>query len=150
DRAASFGITPALVDATLNDAIGQRQVAQYFTQLNSYHVVLEVAPALQQDPSLFDRLYLRSPPTGQQVPLSTFVKVDTNQTAYLSINHQGQFPAVTLSFNLAPRVALGDAVTAINQAQAQMGLPAGLRGAFRGTAQAFQDSLASQPYLIAA
>ncbi len=150
DRAASFGITPALVDATLNDAIGQRQVAQYFTQLNSYHVVLEVAPALQQDPSLFDRLYLRSPLTGQQVPLSTFVKVDTNQTAYLSINHQGQFPAVTLSFNLAPGVALGDAVTAINQAQAQMGLPAGLRGAFRGTAQAFQDSLASQPYLIAA
>ncbi|WP_422085527.1 efflux RND transporter permease subunit [Variovorax sp.] len=150
DRASSFGITPATIDATLYDAIGQRQVAQYFTQLNSYHVVLEVTPSLQQDPALFSKLYLGSPITGQQVPLSTFVKVDTSKTAYLSISHQGQFPAVTISFNLAPGVALGDAVNAINKAQADMGLPQSLTGSFQGTAQAFQDSLASQPYLIAA
>ena len=150
DRASSFGISPATIDATLYDAIGQRQVAQYFTQLNSYHVVLEVTPALQQDPALFSKLYLTSPLTGQQVPLSTFVKVDTSKTAYLSISHQGQFPAVTISFNLAPGHALGDAVNAINKAQADMGLPQSLSGSFQGTAQAFQDSLASQPYLIAA
>ncbi|WP_295979439.1 efflux RND transporter permease subunit, partial [uncultured Variovorax sp.] len=150
DRASSFGISPATIDATLYDAIGQRQVAQYFTQLNSYHVVLEVTPALQQDPALFSKLYLNSPITGQQVPLSTFVKVDTSKTAYLSISHQGQFPAVTISFNLAPGHALGDAVNAINKAQADMGLPQSLTGSFQGTAQAFQDSLATQPYLIAA
>ncbi len=150
DRAASFGITPSAIDATLYDAIGQRQVAQYFTQLNSYHVVMEVTPAMQQDPALFGKLYLNSPLTGQQVPLSTFVKVDTSKTAYLAINHQGQFPAVTISFNLAPGHALGDAVNAINKAQADMGLPQSLTGAFQGTAQAFRDSLSSQPYLIAA
>jgi len=150
DRASSFGISPATIDATLYDAIGQRQVAQYFTQLNSYHVVLEVTPAMQQDPALFSKLYLSSPLTGQQVPLSTFVKVDTSKTAYLSISHQGQFPAVTISFNLAPGTALGDAVNAINKAQAEMGLPQSLTGSFQGTAQAFQDSLATQPYLIAA
>ncbi len=149
-RAASFGISPALIDSTLNDAIGQRQVAQYFTQTNSYHVILEVTPALQQDPSLFDKLYLTSPLTGQQVPLSAFVKVDTSKTAYLSISHQGQFPAVTISFNLAPDVALGDAVEAIEKATAKMGVPATLSGSFQGTAQAFGESLASQPYLIAA
>jgi len=150
DRASSFGISPALIDATIYDAIGQRQVNQYFTQINSYHVVLEVTPKLQQDPSLFDKLYLTSPTTGKQVPLSTFVKVDTNKTAYLAISHQGQFPAVTLSFNLKPGYALGQAVTAINQAQAKMGLPQALTGSFQGTAQAFQSSLKSQPYLIAA
>jgi HAE1 family hydrophobic/amphiphilic exporter-1 len=150
DRAASFGISPATIDATINDAIGQRQVSQFFTQLNSYHVVLEVTPELQQDPSLFNKLYLTSPLTGQQVPLSTFVKVDTNKTAYLSISHQGQFPAVTLSFNLAPGAALGEAVDAINKSLAQMGLPQSLSGSFQGTAKAFRESLATQPYLIAA
>jgi len=150
DRASSFGISPATIDATIYDAIGQRQVSQYFTQINSYHVVLEVTPELQQDPSLFSKLYLTSPLTGQQVPLSTFVKIDTNRTAYLSINHQSQFPAVTLSFNLAPGAALGDAVDAINRAQAQMGLPQSLAGSFQGTAKAFGESLATQPYLIAA
>jgi len=150
DRASSFGISPATIDATIYDAIGQRQVSQFFTQINSYHVVLEVTPELQQDPSLFSKLYLTSPLTGQQVPLSTFVKVDTDKTAYLSINHQSQFPAVTLSFNLAPGAALGDAVNAINRAQAQMGLPASLTGSFQGTAKAFTDSLSTQPYLIAA
>lgn len=150
DRASSFGISPALIDATIYDAIGQRQVAQYFTQLNSYHVVLEVTPALQEDPSLFSKIYLTSPTTGQQVPLSTFVHMDTSKTGYLSISHQGQFPAVTMSFNLAQGAALGDAVEAIQKAQAELNLPQALTGSFQGTAQAFQSSLASQPYLIAA
>lgn len=149
-RASSFGISPALIDASIYDAIGQRQVAQYFTQINSYHVVLEVTPALQRDPALFNKLYLTSPLTGQQVPLSTFIEVDTSKTAYLSISHQGQFPAVTISFNLAAGVSLGEAVDAINRAQAEMGVPTTLTGAFQGTAKAFGDSLSSQPYLIAA
>jgi HAE1 family hydrophobic/amphiphilic exporter-1 len=149
-RASSFGISPALIDATINDAIGQRQVAQYYTQTNSYHVVLEVSPKLQEDPALFDKLYVASPLTGRQVPLSAFVKVDTDKTAYLLISHQGQFPAVTISFNVAPGVALGEAVTAIEKAKAEMGVPATLSGSFQGTAKAFGDSLASQPYLIAA
>jgi hydrophobe/amphiphile efflux-1 (HAE1) family protein len=150
DRAARFGIQPTLIDATIYDAIGQREVAQYFTQLNSYYVVLEVDPALQTDPRLFAKLYLTSPLTGQQVPVSTFVRLDMTKTAYLAINHQGQFPSVTVSFNLAGGAALGDAVTAIQQAEAELGSPATLTGSFQGTAQAFQTSLASQPYLIAA
>ena len=150
ERASSFGISPSLVDGTIYDAIGQRQVSQYFTQINSYHVVLEVPPALQRDPSLFSRLYLASPLTGKQVPLSTLAHIDTQKTAYLAISHQGQFPAVTLSFNLQPGAALGDAVQAIEQATREMGLPAALHGSFQGTAQAFQASLSTQPYLIAA
>ena len=136
DRASSLGISPALIDSTIYDAIGQRQVAQYFTQINSYHVVLEVTPALQHDANLFDKLYLTSPITGRQVPLSTFVKVDTTKTGYLSISHQSQFPAVTISFNLAPGAALGDAVDAIDKAQSTMGVPQSLTGSFQGTAQA--------------
>ena len=150
DRASRFGIQPTLIDATIYDAIGQREVAQYFTQLNSYHVVLEVAPALQADPRLFDKLYLTSPITGEQVPVSTFVRLDMTKTAYLAINHQSQFPAVTISFNLAGGAALGDAVTAIQQLETELGSPPTLAGSFQGTAQAFQTSLASQPYLIAA
>jgi HAE1 family hydrophobic/amphiphilic exporter-1 len=150
ERAASYGITPALVDATLYDAIGQRQVAQYFTQLNSYNVILEVTPELQRDPALFDRLYITSPITGQQIPLSTFVKVDTSRTGYLAVNHQGQFPSVTISFNLASGASLGQAVDAIKQAQTEMGMPATLSGTFQGTAKAFGDSLRTQPYLILA
>ncbi|MET3517214.1 HAE1 family hydrophobic/amphiphilic exporter-1 [Pseudacidovorax sp. 1753] len=149
-RASSYGITPALIDATLYDAIGQRQVAQYFTQLNSYNVVLEVTPALQQDPSLFDRLFITSPINGQQIPLSTFVKLDTTRTSYLAVNHQGQFPAATISFNLKPGFALGQAVEQIQQAQAEMGVPPTLTGSFQGTAQAFSASLRTQPYLILA
>ena len=149
-RASSYGITPAMVDATIYDAIGQRQVAQYFTQLNSYNVILEVTPELQRNPALFDQLYLTSPLTGQQVPLSTFVKLDTSKTGYLSINHQGQFPAVTISFNLKPGGSLGPAVDSINKAQAEMGVPQTLTGTFQGTAQAFGDSLRTQPYLILA
>jgi HAE1 family hydrophobic/amphiphilic exporter-1 len=150
ERASTYGISPALVDATIYDAIGGRLVAQYFTQLNSYNVVLEVKPELQRDPQLFDRLFITSPLTGSQVPLSTFVKIDTTHTGYLSVNHQGQFPAVTVSFNLAPGHSLGQAVDAIQRAQAQMGVPATLSGSFQGSAQAFGDSLRTQPYLIAA
>ncbi|MDE1956216.1 MAG: efflux RND transporter permease subunit, partial [Betaproteobacteria bacterium] len=150
ERAASLGISPALIDNTLDDAVGQRQVAQYFTQTSSYHVIEEVQPSEQGDAALFDKLYLTSPLTGQQVPLAALVKVDTSHTAYLLISHQGQFPAVTLSFNLAPGVALGDAVDAVHKAEAEMRMPATVRGSFQGTAQAFQESLRTQPYLIAA
>jgi HAE1 family hydrophobic/amphiphilic exporter-1 len=150
DRASSLGISPAAIDSTIYDAIGQRQVSQYFTQINSYHVVLEVTPQMQSDPSLFSKLYITSPLTNQQVPLSSLVKVDTSKTAYLSISHQSQFPAVTLSFNLAPGVALGEAVDTINKVQAQIGLPPALTGSFQGSAKAFGDSLKSEPYLIAA
>ena len=150
DQAARFGLQPSVIDNTLYDAFGQRQVTQYFTQLNSYHVILEVTPALQEDPDSLKKLYIKSPLTGQQVPLSTFAKFNTQQVTYLSINHQGQFPAVTLSFNLAPGVALGDAVDAINKEAATIRLPATITGTFQGTAQAFQASLKSTPYLILA
>jgi HAE1 family hydrophobic/amphiphilic exporter-1 len=150
DQAARFGLQPSVIDNTLYDAFGQRQVAQYFTQLNSYHVILEITPALQGDPDSLKKLYIKSPLTGQQVPLSTFAKFNTQQVTYLSINHQGQFPAVTLSFNLAPAVALGEAVDAINKEAASIRLPATITGTFQGTAQAFQASLKSTPYLILA
>jgi hydrophobe/amphiphile efflux-1 (HAE1) family protein len=150
DQAARFGIQPQDIDATLNDAFGQRQVTQYFTQRSSYHVILEVDPKLQGDPGTLDRLYVKSPLTGQQVPLSTFAKFDTNQVSYLSVNHQGQLPAVTISFNLAPDVALGQAVDAIEAATAAIGMPPAMLGTFQGNAQAFQDSLKSEPYLILA
>jgi len=150
EKAMSYGISAAMIDGTIYDAIGQRQVAQYFTQVNSYHVVLEVTPRLQQDPQLFSQLYLTSPLTGQQVPLSTFATIDTSHTGYLSIAHQGQFPAVTISFNLAPGASLGEAVDAIHLAQAEMRLPDTVSGNFQGTAQAFGASLRTQPYLILA
>jgi HAE1 family hydrophobic/amphiphilic exporter-1 len=150
DQASRFGIQPAAIDSALYDAFGQRQAAQFFTQANSYHVVLEITPSLQTDPSTLEKLYLKSPLTGQMVPLSAMTKYDTQQVTYLSINHQGQFPAVTLSFNLAPGAALGDAVDAIGQVSVQMRLPATITGSFQGTAQAFQSSLKSQPYLILA
>ncbi|CAM5346803.1 Multidrug resistance protein MdtC [Streptomyces spiroverticillatus] len=149
-RAAMFGITPAMIDGTLYDALGQRQVAQYFTQINSYNVVLEITPQWQGRPDVFSHLYITSPLTGEQVPLSSLVKVDTSKPGYLSINHQGQFPAVTISFNLSPGYSLGQAVDAINEAKASMAVPLSVQGSFQGTAQAFQDSLATQPYLIAA
>ena len=150
DQAARFGIQPSLIDATLYDAFGQRQATQYFTQLNSYHVILEITPKLQEDPNTLNKLYIKSPLTGQQVPLSALVKYDTHHTSSLSINHQGQFPAVTLSFNLAPGVALGDAVNDIEKATSAMRLPGTVTGSFQGSAQAFQDSLKSEPYLILA
>jgi len=150
DRASSFGISPATIDDTIYDAIGQRQIAQYFTQLNAYHVVLEVTPKLQEDPSLFEKIFVTSPIDNKEIPLSTFVHIDNTRTNYLSISHQGQFPAVTISFNLAPGVSLGEAVDAINGAMRELGVPARVNGNFQGTAQAFQSSLSSQPYLILA
>jgi HAE1 family hydrophobic/amphiphilic exporter-1 len=150
DQASRFGIQPAQVDNALYDAYGQRQAAQFFTQANSYHVVLEITPELQKDPQSLNKLYVKSPLTNQMVPLSAMTKFDTQHVTYLSIQHQGQFPAVTLSFNLAPGSALGDAVDAITAAQASMQLPATITGNFQGTAQAFQSSLKSQPYLILA
>jgi HAE1 family hydrophobic/amphiphilic exporter-1 len=150
DQASRFGIQPQAIDQTLYDAFGQRQAAQFFTQANSYHVVLEVTPSLQGDPASLQKLYLKSPLTGQMVPLSAMTKYDTQQVTYLSINHQGQFPAVTLSFNLAPGAALGDAVDEINRVTLGMRLPGTITGTFQGTAQAFQSSLKTQPYLILA
>jgi hydrophobe/amphiphile efflux-1 (HAE1) family protein len=150
DQAARFGIQPAAIDQALYDAFGQRQAAQFFTQANSYHVILEITPSLQSDPHSLDKIYLKSPLTGQMVPLSAMTKYDTQHVTYLSISHQGQFPAITLSFNLAPGAALGDAVDAITQASVAMHLPARITGSFQGTAQAFQSSLKSQPYLILA
>jgi hydrophobic/amphiphilic exporter-1 (mainly G- bacteria), HAE1 family len=150
DQASRFGIQPAAVDQALYDAFGQRQAAQYFTQSNSYHVVMEITPSLQADPESLKKIYLKSPLTNQMVPLSTMIKFDTQHVTYLSIQHQGQFPAVTLSFNLAPGAALGDAVKAIDRVSLQMHLPATINGNFQGTAQAFQSSLKSQPYLILA
>jgi hydrophobe/amphiphile efflux-1 (HAE1) family protein len=150
DQASRFGIQPQVIDDTLYDAFGQRQVTQYFTQLNSYHVVMEILPEMQGRPSTLDKIYVTSPVTGKQVPLSTFIHYDTVPVSQLSVNHQGQFPAVTLSFNLRPGVALGEAVESIHKAEAEMGRPPTLVGSFQGTAQAFQASLATQPLLILA
>ena len=150
DQAARFGIQPQLIDDTLYDAFGEREVTQYFTQVNSYHVIEEVLPELQNGPRALQHVFVKSPLTGQEVPLSTLMKWTTAPTTFLSINHQGQFPAVTLSFNLADGVALGQAVTEIQQAEAQLGVPASVSGSFQGNAQAFQDSLSSEPLLVAA
>jgi HAE1 family hydrophobic/amphiphilic exporter-1 len=150
DAAARFGILPSDIDSAIYNLIGQRQVTQYFTQLNSYHVVVEAPPKMQMTTDLFNSVYLLSPLTGKNVPLSFFVKIDPSQTASLTISHQGQFPAATLSFNLAPGVALGQATAAVEQARDKLGAPATLTGSFQGTAQAFQQSLSSEPILIAA
>jgi hydrophobe/amphiphile efflux-1 (HAE1) family protein len=149
DAAARFGIQPQVIDDTLYDAFGQRQITQYFSQVNSYHLILEVPPAMAGDPTTLDKLYVKSS-TGQAVPLSSFVHWSTMPVQPLSISHQSQFPAVTISFNLAPGAALGQAVDAVEGAMQQMGVPITVTGSFQGTAQAFQSSLASQPYLIAA
>jgi hydrophobe/amphiphile efflux-1 (HAE1) family protein len=150
DQAARFGISPQLIDDTLNDAFGQRQITQYFTQLKTYFVILEILPDQQQDIATLDRIYVKSPLTGGAVPLSSLVDVDSGKTGPLSIAHQGQFPAVTLSFNLQPNVALGQAVDAISQAAREIGMPSGILSTFQGNAQAFQSSLSSEPVLIAA
>jgi hydrophobe/amphiphile efflux-1 (HAE1) family protein len=150
DQAARFGISPQLIDDTLNDAFGQRQITQYFTQLKTYFVILEILPDQQQDIATLDRIYVKSPLTGGAVPLSSLVDVDSGKTGPLSIAHQGQFPAVTLSFNLQPNVALGQAVDAISEAAREIGMPSGILSTFQGNAQAFQSSLSSEPVLIAA
>src|SRR2546430_2111614 len=148
DSAARFGITPQMIDDTLYDAFGQRLVSTMFTQLNQYHVVLEVDPRFGQNPDSLKDIYVRAP-GGTQVPLSSFTRLESNRTP-LAVNHQGQFPAVTLSFNLAPGASLGDAVKAIQTAEREIGLPASIQASFQGTAQAFQASLTNEPLLILA
>jgi hydrophobic/amphiphilic exporter-1 (mainly G- bacteria), HAE1 family len=150
DQASRFGLTAQIIDDTLYDAFGQRQIAQYFTQLSSYEVVMEVLPSLQTDLTTLDKIFLRSPTTGGQTPLSTFAKWTTTPIQPLSISHQGQFPATTISFNLAPGVALGQATDAIARVQNELKLPASVSTSFQGTAQAFQQSLGSVPLLIVA
>jgi hydrophobe/amphiphile efflux-1 (HAE1) family protein len=150
DAAARFGIQPQAIDDTLDDAFGQRQVGQYFTQTNSYFIILEATPDLQRSPSSLDKIYVKGPGNGQPIPLSTLVDVDTSHTGPLSVSHQGQFPAVTLSFNLQPGIALGQAVDAVRAAEAELGKPPSLIGSFQGNAQAFQSSLSSEPVLIVA
>ncbi|MEJ1961890.1 MAG: efflux RND transporter permease subunit [Gammaproteobacteria bacterium] len=150
DAAGRFGISPADIDAAIYNQVGQRQVAQYFTQLNAYRVIMEAPPDLQIGPELFNAVHLISPRTGKPVPLSSLVKVDTLKTRSLSISHQGQFPASTISFNLAPGVSLGTATAAVEKARQSLGMPAALQGSFQGNAQAFQESLKDQPMLILA
>ncbi len=146
--AARFGITPQNIDDALYDAYGQRQVSTIFTELNQYRVILTVKPQFRQDPGGLQALYIRSS-GGGQVPLSSIAS-PTETKGPLVINRQGQFPAVTTSFNLAPGVSLGDAVESIETAMKQMGLPASIKGSFQGTAQAFKASLSNQPILILA
>ena len=148
DTAARMGVLPQAVDDALYDAFGQRQVSTIFTQLNQYRVILELKPEFQQDPGTLDKLYVRTL-SGDQVSLSSIAAGRIESTA-LAVNHQGQFPAVTLSFDTAPGVALGTAVDAIRAAEADIGLPTSVRPAFAGTAQAFGESLASEPILILA
>ena len=148
--ASRFGISTQDIDAALYNAYGQRQIAQFFTQVNQYQIVLEVTPELQETAESIDRIFLRSPITGGQVPLSALVTMTTAETKPLSVNHLKLFPSVTISFNLAPGVALGDAVKAIEEIQAKMNMPTSIIGEFQGTAQAFQTSLSSQPFLILA
>jgi len=172
DTASRLGVLPADIDNTLYDAFGQRQVSTIFTQLNQYHVVMEVDPQFQQNPDALKHIYVRSSSLQQansgstvnissaaqanitsgpntQVPLSAFTRFEPGATA-LVINHQGQFPVVTISFNLAPGAALGDAVNAINKAKAELNMPASIQATFQGTAAAFLNSLANEPILILA
>ncbi|HKE34950.1 MAG TPA: multidrug efflux RND transporter permease subunit [Candidatus Acidoferrum sp.] len=148
DTASRLGIFPADIDNTLYDAYGQRQVSTIFTQLNQYHVVLEVDPQFQQDPDSLKNIYVKSS-NGTQVPLSAFTHFDPAGTA-LALNHQGQFPVVTVSFNLAPGAALGDAVNAINRVKQELNMPPSVQATFQGTAAAFLRSLSNEPLLILA
>jgi multidrug efflux pump len=152
--AARLGVNQALIDATLNDAFGQRQVSVIYNPLNQYRVVMEVAPEYAQSPEALKSLYVSVPPSlthtkGVQVPLSAFARFETSNTA-LSVNHQGQFPASTLSFNLKPGISLSKATQVIEEAMANLAVPASMRGGFQGTAKVFQQSLNSQPWLVLA
>jgi len=149
DAAARFGIQPQLIDDTLNDAFGQRQVTQYFTN-NSYYLEMEVLPRLQENLDTLNQLYIKAPVTGQLVPLSTLVSIDTRHIGALLVAHSGQFPAVTVTFNLPPGVALSQAVDAIQKTADEIGMPSSLITSFQGNAQAFQAALANEPILIAA
>lgn len=146
--ASRLGITPQLIDNTLYDAFGQRQVSITYTPLNQYHVVMEVDPRFWQNPATLKDIYVPSS-NGSQVPLSAFTHYEPKATS-LAVNHQGQFPSVTTSFNLAPGISLGDAVKEIEAATRKMGMPVSIRGSFSGTAQAFKDSVANEPLLILA
>jgi multidrug efflux pump len=148
DSASRLGILPADIDNTLYDAFGQRLVSTIFTQLNQYHVVMEVDPQFQQDPDSLKYIYVKSS-NGTQVPLSAFTRFEPGAAA-LALNHQGQFPVVTLSFNLAPNAALGDAVNAINRVKQDLNMPPSIQATFQGTAAAFLNSLANEPILILA
>jgi multidrug efflux pump len=147
DEAARYGISPQLIDSTLYDAFGQRQVSTMYRGQNQYHVVMEVAPRYWQSPTILNDLFVLSP-RGGEVPLKAFAQWAPT-TAPLAVTHQGLFPSVTLSFNLVPGVALGDAVRAIDEAAARIGLPPTIHTMFAGTAQAYQQSLSSEPILIA-
>jgi multidrug efflux pump len=148
DSASRLGIFPADIDNTLYDAFGQRQVSTIYTQLSQYHVVEEVDPQFQQDPDALKNIYVKSS-TGQQVPLSAFTRFTPGATP-LTVNHQGQFPVVTLSFNLAPHTSLGQAVEAINKVKRDLNMPLSIQATFQGTAAAFLNSLANEPLLILA
>jgi multidrug efflux pump subunit AcrB len=143
-----MGLTPQALDNALYDALGQRQVSTIYKPLNQYHVVMEVEPRFQTSPDVLKDIYVRSA-LGPEVPLMGVAKYQVTTTAQ-RVNHQGQFPSVTLSFNIAPGVALGDAVAAVDQATKEMSLPATVHASFQGTALAFQTSLKSQPFLILA
>jgi multidrug efflux pump subunit AcrB len=149
DQAARFGVQPATIDNILYDAFGQREVAQYFTGNKAYYVILEVLPDQQGKLATLQQLYVTSS-TGKAVPLSTLVHETTVPVQPVAVNHQSQFPSVTISFNLQGNASLGDAITSIQNMQGQMQVPQTVEGSFQGTAQAFQASLSSQPYLIAA
>ncbi len=148
DAASRMGISPSLIDQTLYDAFGQRQVANMYTSTSQYKVILEVQPQFQRDPTALSKIFIAGP-NGSQIPLSAFAHF-TSKVESLSINHQGQFPAVTLSFNLAPGVALGQAVDKIQALMTDLHVPGTLGGSFQGTAHAFQASLSSTPLLVAA
>jgi len=148
DAASRLGVSPADIDNTLYDAFGQRQVSTLYERYNQYHVILEVDPKYQFNPSSLEKIYVKSN-TGRMVPLSTVAKFTTSN-AYLSVNHQGQLPAVTLSFNLAEGVALGEATNLVRKATEELRIPSRVVGSFQGTAQAFQASLSNMSILILA
>jgi len=148
DTASRLGITAAAIDNVLYDAFGQREVSTMYTALNQYFVVMEVDPKYQLSPDSLNSIFIKSS-TGSMVPLSAIAKYEPQRTS-LAVNHQGQYPAVTLTFNLAPNVALGDAVTALEKVQREMNMPSSIHATFQGTAQAFQDSLKNEPWLILA
>jgi multidrug efflux pump len=148
DSASRLGITPQMIDDVLYDAFGQRQISMMFTQLNQYRVVLEVKPEFRDNPQDIGNIYIHSPRAGK-VPLSTFTRVEESKVP-LAVNHQGQFPVATISFNLAPGTSLGDAVQAVEAAKEEIGLPASIQASFQGTAKAFQASLRNEPLLILA
>jgi hydrophobic/amphiphilic exporter-1 (mainly G- bacteria), HAE1 family len=148
DAAARLGVSPEAIDNTLYDAFGQRQVSTIYKRYNQHHVVLEVDPSFQREPSSLSRIFVKST-TGAMVPLSSVASFKTTNTS-LSVNHQGQFPAVTISFNLTPGVSLGTATDLIQNAKRELGMPSDIIGSFQGTAQVFQASLTSMPLLLTA